>query len=82
MVFEELAPGDMLGADNRGRTASDFTSVLESGLEEASDRLRAIVAQGKDASGGTGPDWELVHVLNDIESAREEKPYIQAGFSS
>jgi two-component system CheB/CheR fusion protein len=72
VVFEELAPGDTLGADNRGRAASDYTSGLESGLEEASDRLRAIVAQGKEATIGTGQDWELVHVLDDIESAREE----------
>jgi two-component system, chemotaxis family, CheB/CheR fusion protein len=72
VVFEELAPGDTLTNDNRGRTASDFTSGLESGLEEASQRLRAIVAEGKEPSVGTPQDWELVHVLDDIDSAKEE----------
>jgi two-component system CheB/CheR fusion protein len=76
VVFEELGPGDRIGEGGLLRAASDFTSLLESGLDEASRRLRAVVAEGAstDASstGGTAQDWELVHVLDDIESAKEE----------
>ncbi|HET7608210.1 MAG TPA: ATP-binding protein, partial [Gammaproteobacteria bacterium] len=76
VVFEEVQAGEPLADDDHARSASDYTSLLESGLEEAGRRLRAVVSQGKDAGdGGTGGnehDWELVHVLGDIESAKEE----------
>jgi signal transduction histidine kinase/ActR/RegA family two-component response regulator len=71
VVFEELGPGEYAGDDERARTASDYTAVLESGLEEAGRRLRAVVAHGKDG-GDNGQDWELVHILDEIESAKEE----------
>ena len=71
VVFEELGPGQSVGDD--GRAATDYTALLESGLEEAGRRLRAVVAQGKESGAANrDEDWELAHVLDDIEAAKEE----------
>ncbi len=76
VVFEEIAAGETLRDDDRIRTAAEFTSLLESELDEATRRLRSVVAGGEESSrgvgGGTGYDAELVHVLDDLDSAKEE----------
>ena len=77
VVFQELGPGDGVDAARRTRDAADFTAHLQSELDEASRRLRAVVAHGKEsaetvAARGNGHDWTLVRVLEDIEAAKEE----------
>jgi two-component system CheB/CheR fusion protein len=76
VVFKELAPGESVD-DGRARDVGDFTALLESELDEASRRLRAVVAHGQesagtDPAGGEQHDWALVSALADIESAKEE----------
>jgi two-component system, chemotaxis family, CheB/CheR fusion protein len=76
VVFEELAARESLREDDRVQAPAYFTSVLESEIDEATRRLRAVVANGEPAArtAESGPqhDWELVRVLDDLDAAKEE----------
>jgi two-component system CheB/CheR fusion protein len=70
VVFKELAPGESIGVDRRARDASEFTAQLESELDEAGQRLRALRAAA--APGMHGEEPALVNTIEDIEAAKRE----------
>ncbi len=77
VVFEELEARESLREDEIVPAAADFTSQLESDIDEASRRLRAVVAQGERVrempeSRAQGDDSELAHVLGDLDAAKKE----------
>jgi two-component system CheB/CheR fusion protein len=76
VVFEELAARESLREDDREQAAADLTSLLESEIDEATRRLRAVVAHGEGSSRLPGSedenDWELVRVLDDLDAAKEQ----------
>ena len=56
--------------------AAEFTALLESEIDEASRRLRAMAAHGqrdaRTSTAGDENDRELVQVLDDLDAAKEQ----------
>jgi two-component system CheB/CheR fusion protein len=75
VVFEELAARESL-RDDESVPPADFTSQLESDIDEASRRLRAVVEGERGAEApvlrADGEGAQLAKVLGDLDAAKKE----------